>query len=77
MQVVVGGSEVLLVEPGSVAGQVGARLGDMRQKRVGQKDDLFLGLPRVHRVDGEQVRRQFAGFRLARFADGDARIDRR
>ena len=47
----------------------------MRQERVGQKDDLLLGLPRIHRVDGEQIGRQFAGFRLARFADGDARID--
>ena len=47
----------------------------MRQKRVGQKDDLLFGFPRVHRMDGEQLRCQFAGFRLARFADGDARID--
>ena len=47
----------------------------MGQKGVGQKDDLFLGFPCVHGVDGEQIRCQFAGFRFARLADSDARID--
>ena len=66
MQVFVGGREVLLVEPGPVRGQVRAGLGDVGQKRVGEEDDLLLGFARVHRVDGEQVRRQFAGFGLPR-----------
>ena len=55
--------------------KVSARFGDMRQEGVGQKDDLFLGFSRVHRVYGEEVRRQFAGFGFACLADGDARID--
>ena len=54
--------------------KVGTGFGDMGQKRVGQKDDLFLGFGRVHRVDGKQIRRQLARFRFSRFADGDARI---
>jgi len=74
-QVGVGGGEVLLVEPGPVGGKVRAGFGDMRQKRVGQKDDLLLGFARIHRMDGEQVRCQFTGFRFTRFADGDAGID--
>ena len=55
--------------------KVCAGLGHMRQERVGQEDDLLFGLPRIHRVNDEQVRRQFAGLGFARFADGDARID--
>ena len=47
----------------------------MRQERVGQKDDLLFGLPRIHRMNGEQVGRQLAGLGFATFADGDARID--
>ncbi len=46
----------------------------MRQERVGQKDDLLLGFPRVHRVDGEQIRCEFARFRFARFTDRDAGV---
>ncbi len=51
-----------------------AGLGNVRQERVGEEDDLLLGLPGIHRVDREQFRRQFAGFGLARLADRDAGI---
>ena len=34
-----------------------AGLGHVREERVGEEDDLLLGLQRVHRVDREQVRR--------------------
>ena len=55
--------------------KMSAGLGHMRQERVGQEDDLLFSLPRIHRVDDKQVRRQFAGLGFARLAHGDAGID--
>ncbi len=50
-------------------GHVRAGLRHVGQERVGQEDDLLLGLAGVHRVDREQFRCQLARFRLARLAD--------
>ncbi len=47
----------------------------MGQERIRQKDDLLFGFARIHRMDREQIRRQFAGFCFACFADGDAWVD--
>jgi len=38
---------------------MGAGFGHVGQERVGEEDDLLLGFPGVHRMDGEQVRCQF------------------
>jgi hypothetical protein len=46
----------------------------MREKRVGQEHDLLFGLTGIHRMDGEQIRREFAGLGFAHFADLDAGI---
>ena len=55
--------------------KMSARLGHMRQEGVGQEDDLLFGLPRIHRVNDKQVRRQFAGLGFAHFTDRDTGID--
>ena len=56
VQIPVGGSEVLGVDPRSVLRHMGAGFGHVGQERVGEEDDLLLGFPGVHRMDGEQVR---------------------
>ena len=53
VQIRVGGSEILRIEPGSVIRKVRAGFRDMRQERVGQKDDLLFGFARIHRMDGK------------------------
>ena len=78
MQIVVGGSEVLLIEPGSVAGEgAAAKLGDTCVRNASDRKTISSsGLAaRIHpAVDDEQIRGQFAGLGFARFAQGDPRI---
>ena len=74
VQIGICGREIPAVEPGPVARHIGSGLRNVGQERVGQEHDLFLGLAGVHRVDGEQLRRQVSGDRFALLADRDARI---
>ena len=74
VQVVVGRREVLGVDPGPVHRHVRAGLGDVREERVGEEDDLLLGLAGVHRVDREQVRHPLPRLLLTGHGLRDARV---
>ena len=74
VQIRVGGSEVLGVDPRSVLRHMGTGFGHVRQERVGEKDDLLLGFPGVHRMDGEQVRCQLTRDRLPPLTGRDPRV---